>query len=63
MAGTENQKLKLLYIREILEQQSDEQHRLTTQDILDALSLRGIQAERKSVIADIAALQQSGFLP
>ena len=61
MAGTENQKLKLLYIREILEQQSDEQHRLTTQDILDALSLRGIQAERKSVIADIAALQQSGM--
>ena len=37
MGRTENQKLKLLYLKELFERQSDEEHLLSMQDILDAL--------------------------
>ena len=36
MGRTENQKLKLLYLKELIERQSDEEHLLSMQDILDA---------------------------
>ena len=49
MGRTENQKLKLLYLKELFERQSDEEHLLSMQDILDALAARDIRAERKSV--------------
>ena len=58
MGRTENQKLKLLYLKELFERQSDEEHLLSMQDILDALAVRGIRAERKSVYDDILCLQQ-----
>ena len=61
MARSERQKLKLLYIKDLLEQQSDETHPLSTQAIVDALARQGIQAERKSVYDDIACLQQYGM--
>ena len=48
MARSDDQKRKLLYLRELLEQQSDENHPLSTQYILEYLAERGIQAERKS---------------
>ena len=47
MARSDDQKRKLLYLRELLEQQSDENHPLSTQYILEYLAERGIQAERK----------------
>ena len=56
MGRTENQKLKLLYLKELFERQSDEEHLLSMQDILDALAARGIRAERKSVYDDILCL-------
>ena len=61
MGRTENQKLKLLYLKELFERQSDEEHLLSMQDILDALAARGIRAERKSVYDDILCLQQFGM--
>ena len=61
MPRSENQKLKLLYLKELFETQSDEQHVLSMQDILAYLTARGIRAERKSVYGDIAGLQAFGM--
>ena len=61
MARSDDQKRKLLYLRELLEQQSDEHHPLSTQYILEYLAERGIQAERKSIYSDIACLQDFGM--
>ena len=61
MARSERQKLKLLYLKALLEEQSDEQHPLTAQRILDYLSAQGIQAERKAIYNDIACLQDFGL--
>lgn len=61
MARSENQKCKLLYLKELFERQSDEEHLLSMQEILDALAARGVRAERKSVYDDIACLQQYGM--
>ena len=61
MPRSENQKLKLLYLKELFETQSDEQHILSMQDIVSYLAARGIRAERKSVYGDIACLQEFGM--
>lgn len=61
MAKSEGQKLKLLYIKQLLEQQSDEDHPLTTQQILDYLAGKDISAERKAIYSDIACLQDFGM--
>ena len=61
MARSERNKLKLLYLKQLLEEQSDENHPLTAQNILDYLSEHGIQAERKAIYHDIACLQEFGM--
>ena len=61
MAKTEGQKLKLLYIKELLEQQSDEAHPVNVQQILEYLSARDITAERKAIYHDILCLQSFGM--
>ena len=61
MAKSERQKLKLLYLKKLLEERSDEAHPLSMQDILEALAAEGIEAERKSVYSDIACLQDFGM--
>lgn len=61
MARTERQKLRLLYLKRLLEEQSDEDHPLTAQKILDHLRAQGIQAERKAIYDDIACLQDFGL--
>ncbi len=61
MPRSDKQKLKLLYLRELLENQSGPEHPLSTQQIIDYLSAHGIQAERKSIYSDIAALQDFGL--
>ena len=61
MPRSENQKLKLLYLKELFETQSDEQHVLSMQDILAYLAAHGINAERKSIYTDIACLQEFGM--
>ena len=49
MAKSGNEKQKILYILKILEERTDEDHRISVQEIIDALDKEGIGAERKSV--------------
>ncbi len=56
----ENTKIRLLRILEIL-RATDEDHPYTANQIIGQLALYGIAAERKSVLRDIAALQECGY--
>ena len=60
MAKTENQKLKLLVLKDYLEQYSDEEHPVSISDILTYLEQQGIPAERKSIYRDIQLLEDYG---
>lgn len=61
MPRSENQKLKLLYLIKILSENTDENHGVTIQDIIDRLSAYDITAERKSLYSDIALLTDYGY--
>ncbi len=61
MSKSDNQKLKLLYIRDYLERNSDENHPVSAQDLIDMLALKGILCERKSIYDDIRVLQEYGL--
>ena len=61
MPKSANQKLKLLYIADFLKKYSDEEHTVTTSEIIDMLSNVGIEAERKSIYSDIEALRFYGM--
>jgi len=61
MAKSEGQKLKLLYIIKMLEEFSDENHPLSTAEIMKRLDALGIHAERKSIYDDIAKLCDFGY--
>ena len=51
-------KLKTLLIYNILEKYSDEEHPLSTTDLISMLEEKGVKCERKSIYADIAALNE-----
>lgn len=61
MSKSANQKLKLLYIADFLTEKTDEDHCVTTAEIIDMLSKAGIEAERKSIYSDIEALKLYGM--
>ena len=61
MPKSDNQKLKLLYIRDYLERNSDERHPVGAQELIDMLANKGIECERKAVYSDIKALQDFGI--
>lgn len=61
MAKTEKQKLKILYIMQLLLEKTDEEHIVTTQQIVDYLNTNGITAERKSIYTDIEMLIDYGM--
>lgn len=61
MPKSENQKLKLLYLLRLLEKETDEQHPITTQSIIDELEKNNIRAERKSIYDDISQLINLGY--
>ena len=63
MAKASEQKLKILYLLDILEKYTDEQHPVSMNEILRRLKLRGIQAERKSIYDDIKCLWTAGEKP
>ncbi len=60
MARQGGQKLKLLYLQEILLRETDEEHPLTLRQIQDLLEQRGVSAERKSLYDDIEQLRLLG---
>lgn len=61
MAGNKNSKLKLLYLKEIFEKYSDEEHILNAVDIAEKLEGMGITCERKSIYKDIEILCDYGL--
>ncbi|MEF9971705.1 MAG: WYL domain-containing protein [Oscillospiraceae bacterium] len=61
MAKSSNQKLKLLYIMELLQEKSDETHVLPASDIIAHLEANGISAERKSIYDDLETLRLFGM--
>ena len=61
MANQPNSKLKLLFLLDILQKRTDEEHGLSTQEIIEALAERGIDTARKSVYRDIEVLRNAGF--
>ncbi len=61
MAKSANQKLKMLYIADFLNRKTDENHTVSTNDIISMLSKNGIEAERKSIYSDLEALRNYGM--
>ena len=61
MAGKKDSKLKLLYIKDILETYSDEENVLNAGDIAQHLYELGIECERKSIYKDIDILIEYGL--
>jgi predicted DNA-binding transcriptional regulator YafY len=56
-----NQKLKILYLMKILTDNTDEEHDITLNEIIEKLSAYGITAERKSLYNDIENLRLYGI--
>ncbi|MFI3313282.1 MAG: WYL domain-containing protein [Eubacteriales bacterium] len=61
MAKSENQKLKLLVLKDYLERHSDEEHPVTVGEIIYHLQTWDISAERKSIYRDLACLTDYGM--
>ena len=61
MANNSTLKMKMLVLWQILRQESDTEHPLSTNDICRRLAARGIRCERKSVSTDVALLIQHGY--
>ena len=56
-----NQKLKILYLAKILLENTDAQHDITMQEMIDKLAANNVTAERKSLYDDIAQLDDFGI--
>ncbi len=61
MAKSAGQKLKLLYIIKLLTENSDENHPVSTAEIISYLEANDIHSERKSIYDDIAKLMDFGY--
>lgn len=61
MAKASNQKLKLLYLMQIFMRETDDEHMLTMQEIINLLSNAGIRADRKTLYLDFEELRHFGL--
>lgn len=61
MSRNAKQKIKLLVLYELLLRQSDEEHPMTTNEIICALSEYGIEVTRKTLYEDIDILIRYGY--
>lgn len=61
MARSANQKLKCLYLRQFLLENTDEAHPVTISQMIDYLARHDIAAERKSIYDDIDGLRSYGL--
>ena len=57
----DNQKLKMLYLVRIFTEETDEQHKLTMQQIIEKLGAKGVNADRKTLYKDLAELKEFGL--
>ena len=60
MPKSERQKMKLLAIKDILYAKTDEEHSITTAQLIEELEKLDIKAERKSIYQDIQTLEDMG---
>lgn len=60
MAANGKQKLKLLYLYQMLDEQTDAEHGLSMAQILEKLEEQGITAERKGIYKDLNVLREFG---
>lgn len=60
MAANSKQKLKLLYLYKMLDEQTDAEHGLSMAQILEKLEEEGISAERKGIYRDLNILREFG---
>lgn len=61
MAKGAHQKLKLLYLEKILQEETDEEHGLTMAQLTDRLRAQGISADRKTLYQDLEELEAFGL--
>lgn len=61
MPKSSNQRLKMLYILKFMMEETDEEHRISTAEIISRLNDVGIAAERKSIYENIYDLQFFGI--
>lgn len=61
MAKTNFTKIKLLKLWEILSQDSDEDHPLSTSQIIEKLKSQGVECDRKTLYEDIRTLNEYGY--
>lgn len=61
MANNSKLKLKLLYLKRILEEETDEDHGLSMMQLIDKLHVYEISAERKGVYRDLETLREFGL--
>ena len=61
MAKSENQKQKLFRILEMLMRETDDEHGLSVNEIIERLEEMGINAERKGIYNDFSVLSELGF--
>ena len=56
-----NTKLRTLYVMKMLLEYSDEEHALSSADIIKKLESYGLSGDRKSIYGDIETLEAFGF--
>ncbi|MDO4746167.1 MAG: WYL domain-containing protein [Bacillota bacterium] len=61
MTKSTNNKLRTLYVMETLLERSDEEHRVSTKQLIEMLERNGIYAERKTIYDDIESLKTWGM--
>lgn len=61
MGRSDKQKLKLLYVAQLLMERTDEEHPVTTKEVIEYLGEKGIPVERKTVYRDIDQLTEFGL--
>ena len=61
MSRSSEQKIRLLVLYDILQRETDEEHPLSTNDLIQKLSDFGIQATRQTVYDDIEILNSFGY--
>lgn len=61
MAGVSGSRLRIMYIRDYLEENSDENHYITAAELLKFLEEKGIPCDRKTIYADIQSLMDYGL--
>ena len=61
MAAGDHQKLKMLYLVKIFSEETDENHGLSLQQLVEKLEAYGVNAERKTLYKDFAELEDFGL--